>query len=113
MQGASAEDNALDSPAECFRQVRFASQTTAQLTGDTRGRDDPSHTFAVDGPAGARTIEVHKMEILRALLDPAAGHGCRVVAEDGFLIVVALPESDALPAPEVNGRENEHAVSLP
>jgi hypothetical protein len=47
-----------------------------------------------------------------ALLDPAPGHAGRVVAENGFLGIIALAEADTAPAAQVYGRQNEHGCFL-
>ena len=43
------------------------------------------------------------------LADPAAGHRGRVVAVDGFPLIVALLQADALAAAKINGRPDLHS----
>ena len=92
--------------------VLLGAQAAAELARHAGRLDDPADAVAIDRPAVAGPVEVHEMEKLRPLADPALRHGGRVVAEDGFLRVVALPQPDALAASQVDGREDEHRVSF-
>ena len=50
--------------------------------------------------------------MLRALLGKLPGNVRRLLREDGFLLIVALPEPDALSAPQINCRPDLHGKSF-
>src|SRR5262249_19700647 len=58
-------------------------------------------------------VEVNEGEEAGALLDPAAGHGGGGGAEDKLPGVIPLPQSPALAAAQVDGREDEPRAVLP
>src|SRR3954463_2544154 len=52
------------------------------------------------------------MQVLRALQGKHPGDVGRFLCEDGFLLIVALPEPDALSAPQINCRPDLHRKSF-
>jgi hypothetical protein len=46
-----------------------------------------------------------------ALIDPLASNGGRVVREDSFPRIIALPEADAASVEQVDGRVNQHGAN--
>ncbi len=91
----------------------FLPQPAAELTGHAGCLHDGADTGPIDRLALAGAIEIDEMQIGRALGHPAPRHGGGVVAEDGFLSVVALAKTHALAAAQVDGREDEHGAALP
>ncbi len=73
-------------------------------------RDLDDH-FAVGGLAGARRVEIDHVDPGGAGLGERAGHRHRVVAVDRLVGIVALPQPDATPGPEVDGRVQLHHAS--
>jgi hypothetical protein len=110
-QGARANNDPSHAPRQGLGDVLRGAQTTAELTGTSRRRgDDPANTVAIDRPTFFRSVEINEMQPGSAALDPATGHGSGVVAEDRFLRIVALPQTNAATASQVDGREDEHGV---
>ncbi len=112
-QGARAEDDALDAPAERLGDVFFAAQAAAELAGHAGGLHDAAHAVAVDRMALAGAVEIDEVQILGPLFDPATSHGGRIVAEDGFLRVIALPQPHTLAASQIDGRQDQHGREPP
>src|SRR5262249_3303918 len=110
-QGARAEHDALHAPAERLADVVFAAEAAAELAGEPGGLDDAAHAGAVDRPALRGAVEVDEVQVSRPLSRPPAGHRGGVAAEDRFLAVIPLPQPDALPAAQVDGRKDEHRGS--
>ncbi len=59
----------------------------------------------------AGAVQIDQVEVLGPQGDPVPCHGGRVLAEDGFPLVVALLEADAFPPAQVNGRPDFHPCS--
>jgi hypothetical protein len=91
--------------------VLFRPQSTSELAGNACRLNDSPYAGAVYRPALFGSIEVNEVQIVRTLTNPAAGHGGGIVAEDRFLVIIALPQPDALSAAQVNGRQNPQAFS--
>ena len=62
----------------------------------------------IDWPACFGSVEVDQMQPLDAIVRPASSHLNRIVTENRFLVVIALPESDALSASKVHCGKNLH-----
>src|SRR6185437_14483197 len=100
-------------PSERFRDVFLTAQSAAQLTGNAGRLHNAPHTFTVDGMTLPRPVEIHQMQIGCSLLDPAAGHGGGIVAEDGLLSVIALAQSHTLAASQIDRRQDQHRRKPP
>ena len=60
-----------------------------------------------------RAVEVDQVQPLGPLGHPALGHLGRIVAEDGFLGIIALPQPHAFTAAQVDRGPNLHRHGLP
>jgi hypothetical protein len=98
LQRARAEDDARHAPSERLHNVLLLSQSAAELARHIYGMQDGAHTFAINRPSLPGAVEVDDMQVLRALFDPMASHRGGVGAEDGFLRIITLPQTDALAA---------------
>jgi hypothetical protein len=58
-------------------------------------------------------VEIDEMKRICSLLNPTTRHGGGIVAEDGFLSVIALPQPYALAASQIDGRQDEHGREPP
>jgi hypothetical protein len=86
----------------------FGTEPAAKLTRDACGLNDPLNAVLVDRMPFLGAIQVHNVEKGRSLIHPCPGHGRGIAAIDGFLSVVSLPQSYALPAANIDGRKDEH-----
>src|SRR5262249_20785393 len=84
-----------------------------ELARDAGRAHDGPHAVAVDGPALAGAVEVDHVKVGRAGAGPPLRHGGGVVAEDGLLRIVALPQPHAAAAAQVDGGVEQHAESPP
>src|SRR5262249_39093987 len=112
LQRLSAKHYPLDAPAERQGNVGFRPQAASQLTRYTSRRHDGADAITVDRPTFAGTIEVYQMQEFRAVAHPAPRHGSRIIAEDGFLGIIPLHQPHTFSAAQVNGREDEHGLTL-
>ena len=71
------------------------------------------HARQIDRQALAGAVQIDEVQMLGALLDELPGHGGRIVGEDGLLLVVALPEPDALAAAQIDRRPDLHGPPVP
>ena len=71
-------------------------------------RQDVLHARQIDRQPFAGPFQIDDVQVLRALVGKLPGNGGRVLGEDGFLLIVALPEPDALSAPQINCRPDLH-----
>src|SRR5690606_22361017 len=60
--------------------------------------------------ARLRPIQIDQMNALSPLLGPSSRDGDRIVTEDSFLPVIALPKSDTFATTQVDGRKNLHGT---
>ena len=90
----------------------FVAQSAAELNRHARRFDDLADDRAVHRLAGLGSIEIDNVNAVGAEFDPAPGDGDRIVGEDGFPRVIALPQTDAPPIEEVDSGVDEHARSL-
>ena len=112
-QSARAENYSLDAPAERFGDVILIPQTAAKLTRDAGRLHDAPHTVAVYRMSLARAVEIDQMKKGCSLLAPVPRHGGGIVAEDGFLSIIALPQPHALAAAQIDGRQDQHGREPP
>ena len=67
----------------------------------------------IDRSAFFGTVQIDQMQPLDAVVSPALSHLNRVVAEDGFLVVVSLSKPHTLATSKINSWKNLHfPVSL-
>src|SRR5262249_55987937 len=90
LEGACAQDNTHHAPAQGPFNVFLGANAAADLTVHAGGLHDSCDGGAVDRPALAGAVEVHEVQELGALRDPAPGHGGGVGVVDGLTGVVAL-----------------------
>src|SRR5262249_38355008 len=88
--------------------VVLGAQSAAELARHAGSLDNAPDAVAVDGAALFGAVEVHEVKVGGPLLDPTPGHRGGVGAEDGFAVIVALPQPHTLPATQVDGRKNQH-----
>ena len=72
--------------------------------------DDPLDRLDVDRPAGLGPVEIDQVNSRGRLRLPPSGHRRGVIAEDRFLVKIPLPEPDAAPSPQVDGRDHLHGL---
>jgi hypothetical protein len=70
--------------------------------------NDPLNAVFVDRVSLLGAIQIHNVKKGRPLIYPMASHRRRVAAIDGFLSVVSLTQSHALPGANVDGGKDEH-----
>ena len=91
-------------------QVVVALDASAEVYGEVcRGGDGPQGV-GVDDMLRFGPVEVDDVEAPVAQLFEAACDVGRVVAVDGFVVVVALGQSDALAVDDVDGWDEFHCV---
>ena len=90
----------------------LVANAAAELALDIDGRQNLLHARQIDRQAFARTLQIDDVQMLRALLGKLPGDVRRILREDGFLLIVALPEPDALSAPQINCRPDLHRKSF-
>ena len=112
MQSAGAEDGPADAPVECGGEIAFGADAAAELHRHAGRIDDLAHDAAVHRLAGLGPIQIDNVNAVGAEFDPAPGDGGRIVGEDGFPRVIALPQPDAPAIEEVDSGVDEHARSL-
>jgi hypothetical protein len=99
-----ADHHSLESPGKSASNLIFSPQSAAKLARYATGPHDGLDTLGIHGPAIAGAIQVHQVEKRRSLFDPQPRHGRRVIAKNGLLLVVSLPQPDAASAANVDGR---------
>ena len=106
-----ADDQPVQSQVEQFSDGRLAADAAAQFAIDPDRLDDGADAGEVFHLPMAGAVQIDQVEALGPQGDPVTCHGGRVLAEDGFPLVVALLEADAFAPPQVNGRPDFHACS--
>src|SRR6185369_10002223 len=71
-------------------------------------RENVLHTRQIGRVTFPRTLQIDDVEMLRPLLSKLPSNVRRLLREDGFLLIVALPKPDALSAPQINCRPDLH-----
>jgi hypothetical protein len=61
---------------------------------------------------GFGPIEIHEVNAIGALLDPLSGNDDRVVVENRFLGIIALPQPNCAATPKIDRGINVHAPPL-
>ena len=80
---------------EQFADRLLAADAAAQFAIDADRLDDRADAGEVYQPAVAGAVQIDQVQVLGPLGDPMPRHGGRVLAENGFPLVVALLEADA------------------
>ena len=81
----------------------------AELALNIDRRQESSCTLGrLSGKPSRGTLQIDDVQVLRTLLGKLPGNVRRLLREDGFLLIVALPEPDALSAPQINCRPDLH-----
>ena len=70
--------------------------------------EDRPNSLDIDGPARLGAVEVDQVDPGGSFRLPVCGHRRGVVAENRLLVVIPLPEADAAPSPQVDGRDHLH-----
>ena len=84
--------------------VAGGADAAAEFAGNLDRRADRGHSLKVHRMSGLGAVEIDQMEKFRPLFDPTLRLLGGVVGINGFLIVVALPQPDALPAANIHCR---------
>ena len=90
----------------------FGSDSAADLNRHAGRIDDLANDAAIHRLAGLGSIEIDDVQSVGPEFHPAPGDCDRIVGEDGFPRVIALPQTDAPPIEEVDSGVDEHARSL-
>ena len=70
-----ADDNAVEAPVQHFGDMRFGTQAAAELTGHAGRSKDAANARAVAGAALFGSVQIHEVQVFRALSNPALrGH---------------------------------------
>ncbi len=90
----------------------LVANAAAQLALDVDRRQDVLHARQIDGQPLAGAFQIDDVQMLGAVLGELSGDGGRVLGEDGFLLVVALPQADAFSAAQIDRRPDLHRKSF-
>ena len=102
---ARAEDDVLDAAFEIGLDRGFVANAATHLDRHVAaGRHDFADHTVVDRVAGLGAVEVDDVDAIRALVEPAPGHGHRVLVEDGDVVHAALAQAYALAVLDINRR---------
>jgi hypothetical protein len=109
----TAEHDAVDAGRQVGRRRVPRTHATAQLAGHARRLHHAAHEIRLDGHADFGAVEIDDVQPSGPGGHERAGHGDRIISEDGLPIVVALQEPHALAAPQIDRRPEFHGRSLP
>src|SRR5450830_617289 len=104
LHGGGADDDVAQARVQVALNGVEIADTTAQLDVDFAAhfRQDALDGGLVFGLSRKCAVQVHQVQAARALVNPAARHGGRVITENGGLIHVALFEANAVTVFQVN-----------
>src|SRR5262245_66572548 len=68
------------------------------------------HGLKIGSRSVARPVQIDQMQAGRPVADPPPGHFGRVVAIEGFPMVITLPQPHALAAAKINSGPNLHSL---
>ena len=106
------DDHPFEPGVEPGGDRRLVADAAAELAGDLDPARGSRRTgLDVDRPAGLGPVEVDQVDAGRPFRLPACGHRRGIVAEDRLPVVIPLPEADAQPSPQVDGRDHLHGSS--
>ena len=91
----------------------LVANAAAQLALDVDRCQDLLHARQIDGQPLAGAFQIDDVQVLGALLGELPGDGGRVLGEDGLLLVVALPQADALATAKIDRRPDLHGQFVP
>ena len=90
----------------------FRAEPAAELARNAGRLNDLLNALLVDRMPFFSPVQIDDMEKGRSLVHPCPSHGRWIIAVDGFLGVVSLPQSHTLPAANVDGWKDEHKTPL-
>jgi hypothetical protein len=107
--GLGADDHELDPGLEVGLDGVGVADAAADLDAQVRvGPGDGLDHFGVLRHTREGAVEVDDVQALGAGVDPASGHGHRIVAEYGGLFHASLAQADALAFLEINRGYDQH-----
>ncbi len=106
--GQRADHESTETQVEQFTNRRFIAYSAAKLAFQLDGFENRGNGCEVSRLAVTGAIEIDKVEMPGPLIGPLRGDSRRIVAEDGFAIVIPLLEAHAFSSAQVNCRPDFH-----
>ncbi len=104
-----ADDDELHADAQVSLDRRFIADAAADLDRQIgKSLGDLADHLGVDRATGECPVQIHQMQAARPGLDPAFGHGQRVVGEDRGVLHAALTQPHAFTILQVNRGYEQH-----
>ena len=111
-QGTGADYHSFYAPCQRGFDIVVAPQSAPKLARYSARFDDCANAVAINRLSSFCSIQIYEMQPLSALFNPPVSGCRRIVAENGFLGIVALPQPHTFSAAQVNGGKDQHGVFL-